>query len=84
MVREYIDTRNVQMSSVNAVRSINSEFLRPKSLDVRRDLTRPVCGNVFVAEGRAAELIAGFVGEDCGVFGVGELCESAQVKLEEE
>lgn len=68
------------MASVDAICAIDGEFAGPQRADVREDFVRPGCGDVFVAEGGAAEFVAGLVGEDGRVFGIGELCVLAVVR----
>lgn len=69
------------MASVDAICAIDGEFAGPQRADVREDFVRPGCGDVFVAEGGAAEFVARFIGEDGRVFGVGELCALAVLSL---
>jgi hypothetical protein len=69
------------VASVDAICAINGEFAGPQRADVREDFVRPGCGDVFVAKGGTAEFVAGFVGEDGRVFGVGELCALAVFQL---
>ena len=45
-----------------------------KCLDESEILVCPCSRVVFVAEDLAAKIVAGFVGEENGVFCVGELC----------
>jgi len=59
----------------NAVRAVDREFLKGERFDVGENFVRPGRGDGFVAEDGAAEFVAGLVGEDCGLYGVGELCD---------
>ena len=72
MVIEGIDTGDVEMRLVDAIRAVDAEFVRPEFLDVPADLVCPLDRNVFVGENGSTKLVAGFVCEDGRVFGVGE------------
>lgn len=72
MIGEDVDLFDGEMGLVDAVRAVLDQFLRSQLFDVRGDLLRPGVGHVFVAEGGSAELVAGLVGVDGRVVGVGE------------
>ena len=79
MVGHDVDAGQREGRSVDAVGAVDDEFLRREFLDVRGYFGRPGGGHVHVAEDGAAELVACFVGEDGGVFGVGEVCVGVAV-----
>ena len=77
-----VDAGDGEVGRVEAVGAVDDEFVRGEGFDVAGYFGAPGGGHVLVAEDGAAELVAGFVGEDCGVFGVGEVCVGVEVREE--
>ncbi len=72
VIREDIDLRHGEVGFINAISAVDDEFVRGEGFDQGGDFLGPGVGNVHVAEGGAAEFVAGFVHGDGGVLGVGE------------
>ena len=71
MVGEDVDFGDGEVGGVDAVGAVDDELVWGQGLYEGGDFGCPAVGDPFVAEDGTAELVAGFVGEYCWVFGLG-------------